>query len=181
MCPAQPRPRSCLNPDSRLLNPLQVARKVSPRLLRFVMNLWPPFLGAGIRVRHIAADFREVRVELRPGLLNRNYFGTHFGGSLYAMADPFFALMVLHNLPSSYLVWDKSAAIDYVAPGRGRVRARFVLTQQDLDTIVRMTADGDKHLHLFRADIEDAEGLVVARVERIVYVRKKKAGNGGDR
>ncbi len=152
-----------------------MAHKVSPRLLRFGMNLWPPFLGAGIRVRHIAPDYREVLVELRPGLFNRNYFGAHFGGSLYAMADPFFALMVLHNLPPNYLVWDKSASIDYVAPGRGRVRARFVLTQQDLDTIVRMTADGDKHLHLFRVDVEDSEGLVVARIEKIVYVRKKKS------
>lgn len=152
-----------------------MARKVSPRLLRFVMNLWPPYLGAGIRVRKIAPDYREVLVELRPGLFNRNYFGTHFGGSLYAMTDPFFSLMVLHNLPANYLVWDKAASIDYVAPGRGRVRARFVLAQQDLDTIVRMTAEGDKHLHLFRVDVEDSEGLVVARIEKIVYVRKKKS------
>jgi acyl-coenzyme A thioesterase PaaI-like protein len=155
-----------------------VARKVPHRLLCFALNLWPPFLGAGISVRHIAADFREVRVELRAGLLNRNYFGTHFGGSLFAMTDPFFAWMVLRNLPQNYLVWDKSAAIDFVAPGRGRVRARFVLTQHDIDTILRMTAEGDKHLHLFRADVEDAEGLVVARVEKLVYVRKKKSGNG---
>jgi acyl-coenzyme A thioesterase PaaI-like protein len=155
-----------------------VARKVSARALRIGMNLWPPFAGAGIRVLRIAPDFREALVELRPGLFNRNFFGTHFGGSLYAMTDPFFALMVLHNLPSDYLVWDKSASIDFVAPGRGRVRARFVITQQDIDSILRMTADGDKHLHLFRVDVEDAEGLVVARVEKIVYVRRKRASNG---
>ncbi len=155
-----------------------MARKVSARALRIAMNLWPPFLGAGIRVRRIAPDYREALVELRPGLANRNFFGTHFGGSLFAMTDPFFALMVLHNLPADYLVWDKSASIDFVAPGRGRVRARFAITQQDIDTIVRMTADGDKHLHLFRVDVEDAEGLVVARVEKIVYVRRKKTVNG---
>lgn len=156
-----------------------MARKISARALRIGMNLWPPFLGAGIRVRSMASDFREVQVELRPGLFNRNYFGTHFGGSLYAMTDPFFALMVVHNLPGDYVVWDKSASIDYVAPGRGRVRARFVVTQQDLDTIVRMTAAGDKHLHLFRVDVEDSEGLVVARIEKIVYVRKKKSAGDG--
>jgi acyl-coenzyme A thioesterase PaaI-like protein len=148
---------------------------MSPRLLRFGMNLWPPFLGAGIRVRHIAADWREVRVDMALGLSNRNYFGTHFGGSLFAMTDPFFALMVLHSLPREYLVWDKSAAIDFVAPGRGRVHARFVLSQQDIDTIVRSTAAGDKHLHLFRVDVVDRESLVVARVEKIVYVRRRKA------
>ena len=147
---------------------------MSARLLRFGMNLWPPFVGAGIRVRHIAPDYREVRVEMALGLTNRSYFGTHFGGSLFAMTDPFCALMVVHNLPREYLVWDKSAAIDFQAPGRGRVRAHFVLTQQDIDTIVRMTAGGAKHLHLFRVDVTDDEGLLVARVEKIVYVRRRR-------
>lgn len=147
---------------------------MSPWLLKLGMNLWPPFLGAGIRVARIAPDFREVVVEMPLRLYNRNTFGTHFGGSLYAMTDPFFALMVLHNLPSNYLVWDKAASIDFVAPGRSRMRAVFRLAQDDLDTILRMTAGGDKHLHLFRADVTDTEGLVVARVEKIVYVRKKK-------
>jgi acyl-coenzyme A thioesterase PaaI-like protein len=150
-----------------------MARKIPPRLLRIGMNLWPPFLGAGIHVRRIAPDFREVHVEmrLRPG--NRNYFGTHFGGSLYAMTDPFFALMVHHNLPRNYLVWDKAGSIEYIAPGRGRVGAVCRLEQADIDTIVRMTSAGDKHLHLFRVDIVDRESLVVARVEKIVYIRRR--------
>ena len=150
-----------------------MARKTPPRLLRLGLNLWPPFLGAGIRVRRIAADFREVQVDMRLGVGNRNYFGTHFGGSLYAMTDPFFVLMVHHNLPRGYMVWDKAGSIEYVAPGRGPVSATLRLEQRDIDTIVRMTADGDKHLHLFKVDIVDREGLTVARVEKIVYARKK--------
>lgn len=142
------------------------------------MNLWPPFLGAGIRIRRIAADWREVEVELPLGLFNRNPHGTHFGGSLFAMTDPFHALMVMHNLGRDYLVWDKAASIDFMAPGRGRVRARYALTENDLQQIRARTADGDKHLHLFRADVQDAEGLVVARVEKIVYVRRKRAEPG---
>lgn len=152
-----------------------MARKIAPRLMRFGLNLWPPFLGAGIRVRHIASDFREVRVEMRLRLANRNAFGTHFGGSLYAMTDPFFALMVHYNLPDDYLVWDKAASIDYLAPGRGLVRAVLRLEQAHVATILRMTAGGDKHLHLFNVDIVDSEGLTVAKVEKIVYVRRKAA------
>ncbi len=44
--------------------------------------------------------------------------GTHFGGSLYAMTDPFFALMLQANLGGEYLVWDKAGSIDYIAPAR---------------------------------------------------------------
>jgi acyl-coenzyme A thioesterase PaaI-like protein len=153
---------------------MQMARKPPPWLLRLAMNLWPPYLGAGIRVRSIADDFREIVVEMPLRLRNRNYFGAHFGGSLYAMTDPFYALMVLHNLPDDYLVWDKAASIEFLAPGRSRMRARFVLTDDDLERIVRMTAGGDKHLHLFGVDVVDEEGLVVAKVEKIVYVRRRR-------
>lgn len=138
------------------------------------MNLWPPYLLTGVRVKRISADFREVRVELPLRWYNRNYFGTHFGGLLYAMTDPFYALMVLHNLPEDYLVWDKAASIDFVAPGRTRVAATFRLTDDDLRHIEKMTAAGDKHLHMFRTEVVDTEGLVVARVEKIVYARRKR-------
>ena len=151
-----------------------MARKRPFWLLRLAMNLWPPYLGAGIRVRRIAADFRDIVVEMPLRLRNRGYFGTHFGGSLYAMTDPFFALMVLHNLPDDYVVWDKAASIEFLAPGRSRMRARFVLTGEDLERIVRLTAGGDKHLHLFNVDVVDDEGRVVAKVEKIVYVRRKR-------
>ena len=151
-----------------------MARRLSPRLFRLVVNLWPPYLGAGIRVEFIAPDFRSVTVALVRRWYNRNYVGTHFGGSLYAMTDPFFALMVMHNLSSDYIVWDKSASIDFLAPGRGRVWARFELTEGDLEHIRKMTEEGDKHLHLFTVDVRDAEGMAVARVEKIVYVRRKR-------
>ena len=157
-----------------------MARKLSPRLLRFVLNLYPPFLGAGIRVVEIAPDFRRAAVEMPLRWYNRNFFGTHFGGSLYAMTDPFFALLVLHNLPAEYRVWDRAASITFVAPGRGRMRVEFVVSDEDLATIAKMTAGGDKHLHLFTADIVDAEGLVVARVEKVVYVRRARDARGAD-
>lgn len=59
-------------------------------LLRRGMNLWPPFLGAGVTVENIAKDFRHAKVRLKHGMMNRNILGVHFGGSLFAMTDPFF-------------------------------------------------------------------------------------------
>lgn len=156
----------------------RMARKVPAWLLRWMINLWPPYLGAGIRVRRIAPDFREVVVEMPLRFYNRNWVGAQFGGSLYAMTDPFFMLMLVHTLERDYMVWDKEASIDFVAPGRGRVRATLRLTTQDLEQIRARTAEGDKHLHLFRTEVTDAEGLVVARVEKIVYVRRRRAEPG---
>ena len=148
---------------------------LGPQLLRRAMNLWPPFVGAGIKVTRISADYREVEVRLTLGLLNRNYVGTQFGGSLFAMTDPFFMLMMLHNLGPDYVVWDKAGKIDYLKPGRGSVHARFHLTEADVVRARRATARGGRHEPRFTADILDREGNVVARVEKTLYIRRKAA------
>jgi acyl-coenzyme A thioesterase PaaI-like protein len=137
------------------------------------MNLWPPFLGAGIRVRRIAEDWTEAVVELRQGLLNRNYVGTHYGGSLFSMTDPFYALMLMHLLGERYLVWDQSASIEFVAPGRGTVRAVFKLSRERVEAIRAQAESGAKVLPEFDVEIRDGDGALVARVRKTVYVRLK--------
>jgi len=146
--------------------------KIDARLLRR-MHWWPPFPGAGIRVRQMSEDLREAAVELRLGRLNRNAVGTQFGGSLFAMTDPFYAIMLMRNLGREYLVWDKAASIEYLAPGRGTVRARFELTEARLAGIRAQPASGEKALPEFDTDIVDAKNEVIARVHRTVYVRLK--------
>ncbi len=96
-------------------------------LFRHGINLWPPFLFAGIHVTHVSDDYRYVRVELRMRPWNRNYVGTHFGGSLFAMTDPFWMLTVMQNLGRNYFVWDRAGEIEFLKPGRGTVVAEFRL------------------------------------------------------
>jgi acyl-coenzyme A thioesterase PaaI-like protein len=147
--------------------------KMNARLLRRGMKYWPPFLGAGISVKSIADDFRGVQVELRLGRLNRNYVGTHFGGSLYAMTDPFFMIMLLHNLGDDYVVWDKEGRIEYVAPGRGTVTAHFHLSERRIAEIRAEAAGGGKIFPEFEVNVKDEAGAIVARVRKILYVRLK--------
>ncbi|GAA4866852.1 DUF4442 domain-containing protein [Luteimonas vadosa] len=150
----------------------------TPRVLRRVLNLWPPFLFAGIHVSAIGSDWRSACVELRMRPWNRNYVGSHFGGSLFAMTDPFWMLLALHALGRDYIVWDKAGAIDFVKPGRGTVWARFLLEEEALEQIREATADGAKHLQWFAVDILDGDGEVVARVRKQLYVRRKRRPGG---
>jgi acyl-coenzyme A thioesterase PaaI-like protein len=147
--------------------------RMNARLLRRGMGWWPPFLGAGIRVKSFSDDFREVTVELRLGRLNRNYVGTHFGGSLYAMCDPFYMIMLLHHLGRDHVVWDKEGRIEYVAPGRGTVTAHFVLSEARIAEIRAQAAGGDRVFPEFEVDVTDEEGAVVAKVHKTIYVRLK--------
>ena len=145
------------------------------KILKFGMSLWPPFLGAGIKVKHITADFREVVVSMKLRWYNRNYVGTHFGGSLAAMTDPFYMLMLIHILGSEYTVWDKTSTIDFIAPGRGTVTARFSLNDDQIAEIKNETASGNAYFHELSVDIVNESDEVVARVNKKLYVRKKQS------
>lgn len=140
--------------------------------LRRILNLWPPFLFAGIRVAALSDDFRHARVALRMRPWNRNYVGTHFGGSLFAMTDPFWMIMVKESLGREYVVWDRAAEIAFLKPGRGTVTAAFDLEPRTVQEL-RDAADEGKVLRWFQTDVVDAAGEAVARVRKQVYVRRK--------
>lgn len=143
--------------------------------LRLWLNVWPPFLFSGMRVTHISDDYRHARVELRQRWYNRNYVGTHFGGSLFAMTDPFWMIMVLQRLGPGYLVWDQAAEIRFVKPGRGTVVAEFRLDDAVVDQLRAAAEGGEKVLHWFDMDVTDPSGDVVAHLRKQVYVRRKRA------
>ena len=142
--------------------------------MRRLFNWWPPFRAAGIRVRHIAPDFRSATVELRMRLFNRNYVGTHFGGSLFAMTDPFFMVLMMKNLGPEYVVWDKQGTVRFLRPARGTVTAKFHLPEERIAEAREATASGEKYEPAFRVEIVDAEGVVVADVEKTLHIRRRR-------
>jgi len=141
--------------------------------LRRILNVWPPYLAAGIHVEHIARDYSSLHVSMHLRWYNRNYMGTHFGGSLYAMTDPFYALMLIQQLGSGYVVWDKSARVRFRRPGIGTVQACFQITPAEVaDLKQRLQREG-------RADfsksvrVSNCHGQTVAEVDKVVYVRRR--------
>ncbi|MDR3385765.1 MAG: DUF4442 domain-containing protein [Rudaea sp.] len=147
---------------------------MKPSTLRRFFNLWPPFLFCGIRVEALADDWHYARVRLKLRWYNRNYVGTHFGGNLFSMTDPFWMIMTMEALGSDYVVWDKAGAIDFVAPGREDVFAEFRLDDTVLDALRTATANGDKVLRWFETEVKTAAGELVAKVRKQLYVRRKR-------
>jgi len=138
-----------------------------------MLNFWPPFLFSGITVIEVAKDFRYAKVRLKKKMLTSNYVGTLFGGSLFAMTDPFYMVMVLKNLGKDYIVWDKRSEIEYVSPGKKTVYADFHLSDAELEEIKDEVAANGKYLKWFEVDIKSADGTVVAIVKKQIYIRKK--------
>lgn len=153
------------------------ARPKSRRWLIRLMNVFPPYLGAGIRVRP-NADLTAFDVRMKLRWWNRNYVGTHFGGSLYSLCDPFFMLILFEALGRDYIVWDKAATIRFRRPGRGTVHARFEIGPERVAEI-RAAADRDGKVEpTFTAEVKDDEGQVIAEVEKVLYVRRKAPAGG---
>lgn len=140
---------------------------------RRLVNLYAPFVGAGIRLASISEDSRHARVEMKLRWYNANYVGTHFGGSIYAMTDPFYMLMYMRNLGPGYVMWDKAARIDFLKPGRGRLTAEFHLSDEDLAHVREATASGEKYVFDKDVLVHDAEGTLIAKVVKTLYVRRK--------
>ena len=140
---------------------------------RRLVNLLPPFLFNSIRILSLSPDWTDARVVLRLRPWNRNYVGTQFGGNLFAMTDPFWMLLAMHRLGPGYMVWDKAAAIEFVAPGREDVYAHFHLDEAVVDEMRAEAASGGKVLRWFETEVSTASGEVIARVRKQLYVRLK--------
>ncbi len=140
--------------------------------MKFV-NFFPPFLGAGIRVRYPKGDPYTIVVRMKLTFYNKNLFGTQFGGSLYAMTDPFFLFVLARHLGPGYLVWDKKAEIEFLKPGRGPVTARFHVPPEEVARVKALADGGETIEPVYVAEIVSDDGTLVARVSKTLWVRKK--------
>lgn len=138
-----------------------------------LINFWPPFFGAGIKVEEVKSDFRYMRVSLKLHFWNKNYVGTLFGGSLYAMIDPFYMLMLIENLGKNYIVWDKSASIKYLKPGKTKVWATFNLTAEKIEEIKAKLKIESKINEVFYVEIVDINNEIIAKAEKVISIRSK--------
>jgi acyl-coenzyme A thioesterase PaaI-like protein len=155
-------------------------RRLRKWLLFRLINFWPPYFGAGVRVRRVDFEAGVAEVEMKLRWWNKNYVGTHFGGSLYSMCDPFFMLLVMERLGPGYIVWDKRATIRFRRPGRGRVKARFEVSEAEIETIRATVQQEGKSEPLFLVKVFDDDGQVIADVEKLVSVKKNKKKRGAE-
>lgn len=143
------------------------------RSLPFIWNLWPPFIGLGIGVKSISKDYRSVVTVLKKRFWNANYFGTQYGGGIFAMTDGVHMLMLVRNLPKQYRIWDKSATIEYLKLGKTTLTANFVINDDDLNFIQTEMAQKESMDWAATVDIHDADGQTVAQVTRVVSIKHK--------
>lgn len=149
------------------------AMEIRQKFLDKLINFYGPFVGAGVKLEKMSPDFREATVSMKLTFYNKNYMGTQFGGSLYAMTDPWYMLMLIKNLGKGYIVWDKAATINFRKPGKGKVTAQFHLKEEHLEEIRATLVTQNKMDYIFKVEIKDTEGKLIAEVDKVLYIRRK--------
>lgn len=150
-----------------------IAQKIRRKLIKNI-GIWPPMLGAGIYIDELTPDLKYISVKMKLRPWNANYVGTHYGGSLYSMTDPFYMLMLIENLGKDFIVWDKAAKIDFKKPGKGIVSCRFYLDENTLNNIRKQTIENGKGVFHFGVDVVSQKNEVIAHVDKALYVKYKK-------
>lgn len=145
---------------------------MSAPMLKQVLNMYPPLVGAGIRATKLSKDFRYAKITMPLTWYNRNYVGSHYGGSLYSMTDPWYMLMLLNILGNDFVVWDQAASIKYVAPGKSCVTAEFQLEDSLVQSLQEMDLE-EKRVFELPVDVTDVSGNIVAQVTKTLYVKRK--------
>ena len=142
------------DPDPRPLREDPPAESLRTRLWRHGFNLLPAYRGTGARVDRIGADWRYVRIRVPFNWRTRNAVGTIFGGSLYGAIDPVYMTMLRRILGDGFTVWDKSAAIEFLEPGRDAL------------------GPGESTDRDYLVSLVDEAGTVHAACEKTLYVRR---------
>jgi acyl-coenzyme A thioesterase PaaI-like protein len=144
-----------------------------------LINFWFPFLGSGIKIVNVNKERTKFDISLRLTIRNKNLFGTQFGGSLYAMTDPFFVFILILNMGEEYIVWDKSANIEFIKPGKSKVFTTIEISESEIKRIKDEIDKIGKSTYFFDSEIVDKSGVLVAKVKKEVYVRKKDFNKRG--
>ncbi|MCU0956876.1 MAG: DUF4442 domain-containing protein [Hydrogenophaga sp.] len=136
-------------------------------------NLWPPFFGAGIRLQVVRSNLLGLEVRLKGRPWTRNPMGTQFGGSIFAMTDPFYVGIFRLHLPREIQIWDKAATIRFRRASRGELRAVFRVTPEQLEEIQARLALENTVDWTATVNVLDLNGQLVAEVEKTLAFRRR--------
>ncbi|MET4080497.1 acyl-coenzyme A thioesterase PaaI-like protein [Pedobacter sp. UYP30] len=152
---------------------------VSEKTLRWALNLYPPLLFQRIWIKKFHPGFLGVDVKISNSLLNRNYNGSIFGGSIFSATDPFYAILfdqLMQRRGFKVRVWLKSASIQYLKPGMTTLYFSLKITEDMIADAEHSLRTNGKFVKSYPILLFDKKGDLCASVMNEVYLRNKFEG-----
>jgi len=154
--------------------PPWIPRALTPRQVRWLLNVFPPWLVQGVRVVELEDDFRRCLVRVRKSRLTGNLQGMTFGGTIFAAADPMHAILywqILAHRGVRAQAWLRSATIRYLKPVRTALTLEFTISEEEIAGAIQALAREGRHSCAHVIEVRDTTGDVCARAETEVYLR----------
>jgi len=146
----------------------------SEGLLKWIMRFYPPLFFQRIWVISFAKGFTGARVKINKSILNRNYNGSIFGGTIYTAADPFYPLL-FHQLFTKkgyrIVAWSKSAEIQFLKAGLTDLYFDIKIDNNEIVEAEYILNTGGKYVKSHPIDIYNINGEICVSLSNEVYLR----------
>ena len=151
--------------------------QLSPKMVRLILNLFPPLLFNRISIQSMSENFMEIKVRVRHSWMNKNFQRTIFGGTIFSAIDPYFPSMYWHVFSRKKIpieVWLKSAEINYKHPAKTDLSLVFTLKEEDIQTALKGLKKDGRFEVWHAVEAVDKNGTICAEAKVLVYLKNYK-------
>ena len=165
-----------INPAKYFLKRYHSAN-LKPNELKFMLNLWLPFLFNRIQIKHVSNNFSKIEVKLKHTFWNRNPNKAIWGGSIFSAADPFFPIMLKQiALKCGYKTdfFTKSTQVKYLKPAKTDISFKFELSLEDINLAISDLSKKGKFEMWHEVEGVDETGTtcIIARIQSHLRIRR---------
>lgn len=143
------------------------------QIYKYGFNWSPMFRRSTGKVIEVSEDLHYVKIKIPISWKNRNFVGSIFGGSMLSATDPIYMIQLIRILGDDYVVWDKSATINYKRPGKETIYCEFIFSSEDITNIKKDVAAKGEIDIVKTPNIVDKNGVVIAELSKTIYVAEK--------
>lgn len=143
-----------------------------------MFNFVPMYWGTGGKVMNVNDDLSKVTIKIKHNYRTKNYVGAMFGGSLFSACDPIYMIQYNELLDNQYIVWDKSARIQFKRPAREEVWVDFMVEPEELEEIKQKVEENGTLTFTKQVKLTNKDKTVVfAILDKEIYIASKKHYN----
>lgn len=143
-------------------------------LFKYGFNLSPMYRRSTGKITEVTDDLMQIKIKLPISMKNRNYMNSIFGGSMFSAVDPIPMVQLINVIGDDYVVWDKSAQINFKIPARENLYAEFSYSQEEIEDIKqRVSTENEIEIVKLTQLTNSDKSKVFCEVQKTIYVADK--------
>jgi hypothetical protein len=162
-----------LNPAKYFLKRYHSA-DLQPNELKFMLNLWLPFIFNRVKIENISDDFTHTKIKLIHSIWNRNPNKALWGGAIFSAADSFYPILLKQTALRSGIKTDfftKSTTVKYIREAKTDLTFNFKLSKNEIQNFLNTLKEEGKYQEWHTVDGIDIHGKKCIEVKIQPYLR----------